>query len=716
MAEGVARWRCIGRALFSRRAALAWLTLVIVVVRFVVVEPFSSLRSAFFDLEQRLFLAMRIDAPVTIVEIDEVSLTELGQWPWPRTHLANMVNHLAEWGARAVSFAVILAEPDRLSPENLQLGLPTDSPVRNALSALPSHDDVLAASLARVPAVLSLAVVPVGSRGAGGVPSATNMVLRIDGAIDLGANRYPALLRNLERLEKASRGAGVISIKPSRDGVVRHLPSLAQVNGAVFPAFAVETIRVAAGNPVLAVEGGPRGVYALHIGDRAIDAGADGKVWLRFAPNRSIPRISAADVAGGRLDSSLVRDRVVLVGTTAAGLGGRYMVPTGERLSGVELQAQFVANLMAGTTLKRPDWMRAAESVAAVLAGLFVLAIARMLGNYRGQLAVFAVAGAMAGIAFYAYAAHGVLVDPTYALAVTVAVYVAVVAHEIVAAHNARRQSEHDRERAIVFAEAANRTRSYFLANMSHELRTPLTAIMGYSEMMTRGVLGPVMPERYREYAADIHRTGGQLLVMVEQILGLVEAKAGNLRLVEADFSILAAVRSCLGRLEPEMGAHAVTLEEVDRWPNLRGDRLIFMQMVMNLLSNALKFSPPDGGIRIACAMADRGELRLTVTDNGPGIAEDIAAEVFNPFRDTPAGSVASFEGVGLGLPLTKVMIELHGGRVELAKGSAGGTAATLIFPARRVRPGSGETRQSDTMKPDLMKPDMMKPDMMKAE
>jgi len=676
---------------FARMARRRWgavllLALGVLVLRLGFAEPLASLRNAYFDLQQRLFPRGPFTSPVVIVDIDERSLAAIGQWPWPRNVLADLVARVAAQRPSAIGLVMILSEPDRLSPENLRR-LPALEAARLALADLPSHDRMLADAIGLAPTVLAAAATSAEAAEAPPPPGA--MVFKVEGRMELTESRFPGMLRNLESLERASGRVGVVSYAPTQDGLVRRLPALVQVKETVFPAFAVELVRAAEAAAELTVEGGPDGgVARLWIGRKPVDTDASGNVWLRFAPAGSAPRMSAVDVLSGKAELGRLRGQAVLIGAGAAGVGSSFAVPTGARLSALDLQAQFVGNLSSGDYLRRPPAALAWETIAAVAAGLLVLGVARTFVRYRSQGPVLLAAAAVAAASLYAFSAHSLLLDATFVLVVMAGVYLAVVVRGMVEAQKARQRSERDREHAIIFAEASNRSRANFLAHMSHELRTPLTAILGYSEVMKSGTLGPISPPRYREYAEDIHRTGSHLLGMVEQILGMTEAEAGELRLAESDFPVAEAVRACLGRIDVEARVKGadIALVRPEAWPRLRADRMIFMQMVLNLLSNALKFTPAQGAIRIGCVVSARGVMRLTVADDGAGMNAAEVAGAFKPFRRGEPKVATPQGGIGLGLPLTKIMIELHGGRIALRSAPGRGVAATLFFPARRVR------------------------------
>ncbi len=232
-----------------------------------------------------------------------------------------------------------------------------------------------------------------------------------------------------------------------------------------------------------------------------------------------------------------------------------------------------------------------------------------------------------------------------------------------------------------VKAEGANKAKSEFLANMSHELRTPLNAINGFSEIMVGEMYGPLGDRRYREYVRDIHASGQHLLALINDILDMSKIEAGKLKLrleaVHLDDVAEDAVRLMRNRAE----AAGLQLAADLAWaPEVEADYRAVKQILLNLLSNSVKFTPPGGKV-IVSAAADGERLRVSVTDTGIGIAKPDLERLAKPFEQVESQHSKTTQGTGLGLALTKSLVELHGGRLELNSEPGQGTTASFTLP-----------------------------------
>src|SRR5690606_36705300 len=236
-------------------------------------------------------------------------------------------------------------------------------------------------------------------------------------------------------------------------------------------------------------------------------------------------------------------------------------------------------------------------------------------------------------------------------------------------------------------AEAANFAKSKFLANMSHELRTPLNAILGFSEIMKDELLGPIANETYRGYAGDIHKSGQHLLKLINEILDLSRIEAGRYELREeaVDLREIAAESRRLVQLDADGKGIAIVDQVRPDLPLIWADRRAVHQICLNLLSNALKFTPAGGAVYLRIGLTRNGEPFLAIIDTGHGIPKEEIPQVLSTFGQGSLALKMNQGGTGLGLPIVKGLAELHGGRFELRSEPGRGTEAIAIFPANRI-------------------------------
>ena len=254
--------------------------------------------------------------------------------------------------------------------------------------------------------------------------------------------------------------------------------------------------------------------------------------------------------------------------------------------------------------------------------------------------------------------------------------------------------AEHVQRDAREAAESANKAESAFLANISHELRTPLNAIIGFFEIMRNELFGPLGVAHYRDYVRDIHDSGKHLLNLINDILDFSKADAGKLVLHETDVSLPAVVARCQ-RLMVEIahrGGVTLTCTVPDDCPPFRADERKIKQILLNLLSNAVKFTPAGGTVTTGARTEADGSLTLSVTDTGGGMRPEDIPKALAPFVQLEDPMTRRHQGTGLGLPLTKSLVELHGGTLRIESRFGLGTTVPAHFPAARVLPVNSET------------------------
>jgi adenylate cyclase len=422
-----ASWFAIERIGGSARLATLVLLLCLLALRALDPTPVKILRFQSFDLYQRLFPREYAALPVRVVDIDEASLASYGQWPWPRTTIAELVDRLAENGAIVTGFDIIFAEEDRLSPDRIaedNNALPEN--IRLALSELPSNDSIFAGRIGRARVVL----------GQTSVRSAADAAKNSDEDSDtphaaIGGDpapflqRFPALVRNLPQLEAAAAGRGVFSLSPDPDGIYRRLPLTMIVGGNVKLALSTEVLRIATGGQAFGIRSNDAGIAGIVVGGQLVATDPHGVVWPYFSESRPQRYISAGAVLDGSAERAHIANHMILVGTSAVGLEDYRATPLGVAMPGVEIHAQVIESILSNSLLWRPNYALGMELVFVFLVGLLVIYIVPKVGAVRAlALALVSQAAFLVG-SFYAFHQHQMLIDATFPVASTALLFVA---------------------------------------------------------------------------------------------------------------------------------------------------------------------------------------------------------------------------------------------------------------------------------------------------
>jgi adenylate cyclase len=364
---------------------IALLVLLVIVTAFPSFPGLTRLRFAWMDVCQQLAPRIHRSDHVMIVAVDDRSLEQHGQWPWPRTLLARLVGSILDARPAAVGMDLLMSEPDRLSPPGLPALVPTIGPeLASRLAQIPSNDSVLAATMRGRPVVVGAAAlkgVPLkGVFAAPRRPSARVVAVRISGGAPTELRRVDAVLQSVDEISAAARGHGLLNADVD-GGAVRRLSLVADVNGVIMPSLALEMLRVAQGRPEIALRVKNGRVQAIGTGTFMVPTQADGSVWLRYGRHAPARFISAADVLSGSATPDFFRDRLVLIGTTALGLAERQRITgTGDR-DGVEIHAEIIESLLERTLLARPSWARWVECAFVLLGGVLVIVTVPLQGE-----------------------------------------------------------------------------------------------------------------------------------------------------------------------------------------------------------------------------------------------------------------------------------------------------------------------------------------------
>ena len=395
-------------------------------------QIFTNLQNYSFDtLQKALPREVYKDDPVVIIDIDDGSLSQIGQWPWSRNHLAKLTNQT--YLAAALGFDIVFAEPDRTNPQNLISAYPENELLSKELNALPNNDHLFAEAIVNHGTValgqaLNLKNQSISPKNKFG------LVIQGDDPKQFITN-FSGAQTNIKLLDEAAQGIGSMSIG-NNDAIVRQLPTFERVNDKFIPSLALEVTRIAVGASTYQIKssnassekayGSQTGINHVKLGPLTIPTTANGNTWIYFAPTKDIPSVSAADVLLGKVEPEFFAGKVALVGTSAAGLLDLRSTPTEKNIPGVTVIAQFIQQIFANEFLQRPDWLFGAEFIAGLGLAILITLSIQALGPIGG-LSVFIVgSGGIISSSYYFFKSKLFLVDPVSPLIIALIVYVTV--------------------------------------------------------------------------------------------------------------------------------------------------------------------------------------------------------------------------------------------------------------------------------------------------
>lgn len=404
------------RAAFGKGRAWALLLLVaLLVLRAYDPAAMQLLRVKTFDVYQSLKPRQVDQRPVAIVDLDERSLREVGQWPWPRTVVADLVQRLTALGAVVIGFDIVFAEPDRTSPALMQASMPgLDDDTRARLLAMPSNDAVLAAAIAQSRVVVGHSVRADVLPVADDAPKPSVALIGSD--VTSYLEQHTGILRNLVELDKAAAGRGIFNTTGEVDGLVRRVPMVVAVGGKdLYPSLSVEMLRVATGTQSVAVKArGTEGVEGVVVARNLVRTDDTGRMWVYFSHMDAEKYVPAVEVLNGSVDPARIAGKLVLIGTSAVGLLDIKSSPLDAFLPGVEVHAQILENILTNQQLWRPRDANAVEVVAAVVVGVLMIVLVPLVrARWTVLLGGVAIAG-MFGFSWYSFDTALTLYDPVF--------------------------------------------------------------------------------------------------------------------------------------------------------------------------------------------------------------------------------------------------------------------------------------------------------------
>jgi adenylate cyclase len=390
----------------------------------------SSLRYQVFDFYQRTAPriyedpAAKTGTGVRYIDIDNESLKRVGQWPWSRKKLAELVGKVRDAGAKVLVFDIVFAEPDRTTPALLVPDLPdTDEEwlaIRDRLKGLKSHDTIFAESLTQMPSVTGFVLtgaklermpeLKVNPGNVGDEPAVNYLP------------EFTGVTPTLPEIEAAAAGNGSFNTIADADGIIRRVPVLLALNGKMVPSISAEAVRIVSGRRSIVAKtpgasdeanfGATRGVTKIQVGKTVVPTTEDGQIWIHFTANQPSRRIPAHQVLDGSADPAVMKDAIVFLGTSAEGLRDIRATPVDGAMAGVEVQVMAAEQMLLGHHLARPDWGPGLELIFAALIGLIVLLLIQRVSPYWIAVIALGGIGIAVGYSWWSYLDQRMLVDP----------------------------------------------------------------------------------------------------------------------------------------------------------------------------------------------------------------------------------------------------------------------------------------------------------------
>ncbi|WP_374371111.1 CHASE2 domain-containing protein [Dongia sp.] len=425
MADGTASWRLKWTRLLLRGPWLVGLLLLaLLVLRYQDPAVVQKLRFLQFDFFQQMAPRPDAKAPVVIVDIDEESLASIGQWPWPRTVLADLVDKLTAAGVAAIGFDVTFPEADRSAPGWLFDALDNGSmgAIEPDFMTGPSNDEIFAESMRKSRVVLGISGTNRMS-AKGDKPIATPLG-EIGGDPRPFIAAYAGIVSNLTELDQAASGRGAFSLRLESDNILRRVPALIRVEQQIYPALVIELLRVALGEPSLSIRSNQHGIDSIIVKRMRIPTDQTGSIWVRYQARDPGLYVSAADIVAGKIPAEKLAGRIALVGTSAAGLEDIVATPLGP-VPGVEVHWQMLGSILSNQYLTRLSYADAVELAAILVIGLLIIFLMMRLRARWTALLLLGLLAVLGGAAWYAFSQHGLLFDAVYPGIATLLLYTA---------------------------------------------------------------------------------------------------------------------------------------------------------------------------------------------------------------------------------------------------------------------------------------------------
>ncbi|MGI9464918.1 MAG: CHASE2 domain-containing protein, partial [Aestuariivirgaceae bacterium] len=386
--------------------------------------PVELLRLKTFDIYQIAKPRTVTARPVVIIDIDEESLKTYGQFPWPRTRLADLVNKLHALGAAAIGFDILFPEQDRLSPKSLAKNMVgIDDTMRASLGKLPSNDVIFGEAIANARVVTGQSGhhTPIGIAGRNW-PSQASFAY-IGGKPDPFVLKFPGIIENVPDIETKAAGHGIVTIRPEQDGIVRRVPAIVQAKGKIAPALSIELMRVATGQKTILIKQDAAGIKSIVLAGAEIPTDSNGQIWVYFSRHDPARFIPIKSVLEGELKPGSLNGRLAIVGTSAVGLHDLKSTPIDGAVPGVEVHAQLIETVLTQSTLQRPNYAIGVETFLIIIVGLGIVVLVPMLGALRVLITGAAVAVILATGSWLLFDKYRILIDVVLPLSSSFAIF-----------------------------------------------------------------------------------------------------------------------------------------------------------------------------------------------------------------------------------------------------------------------------------------------------
>jgi adenylate cyclase len=418
-------------------------------VRVVDPYPVQVARDVYFDQLQRLSPRENVPLPIRIVDVDEVSLAAIGQWPWPRHTLAELVDRLGDLGAAAIVFDMLFAEPDRMSLARL-VADPRFSDVlghidlRDGLASI-DNDEIFAEAMRDRPVVLGVAAIA-GSSSQASQSRWKAGIVEVGNSPASGLAAVSATTAIVPSLREAATGIGSVNVSPGEAAtVIRQIPLIWRAGDTLLPSLALEALRVAQGQSTIVVIGSTTtegAVEAVRVGQFEVPTTASGQLWVRYRPNDDALYVSALSVLDETRQAGLrdvIDGHIVLVGTSSAGLLDIQTTPLGENVPGVSIHAQMLEQIMLGDYLLRTDWMEGLELAAFLVLGIVMIVVMSLSGPRLSIPAVAAVGAFIGAGSWISFDRYGMLFDASFPIAGGLVAFLAMTSFQYLVADREKR-------------------------------------------------------------------------------------------------------------------------------------------------------------------------------------------------------------------------------------------------------------------------------------